>query len=66
MQYDKRDKIDPFGLPKSPGMLAGFYLSCGPLAGLGFFMGGSQCFVSAIIGDILFWTLITLLKEKSI
>ncbi|HEX6479986.1 MAG TPA: hypothetical protein VF043_14180 [Ktedonobacteraceae bacterium] len=59
-----REKAEPFALPKSPGTLSGFYFSCGPLAGLGFFVGNVEGFVFAIVGDIMFWVLIALLKER--
>ena len=60
MKHYKREKVDPSGMPTSPGMLAGFYFSCGPLAGLGFWIGGLQGFVLAIIGDTALWLLLTL------
>ena len=63
IKLGKRKKAEPFALPKSPGTLAGFYFSCGPVAGLGFFVGNVPGFVFAIVGDILFWVLIAWLKE---
>jgi hypothetical protein len=64
IKLGKRKKAEPFALPKSPGILAGFYFSCGPLAGLGFFVGNGGGFVFAIVGDVMFWVLIALLKER--
>ncbi len=63
LKLGKRKKTEPFTLPKSPGTLAGFYFSCGPLAGFGFFLGNLEGFVFAIVGNIMFWVLIALLKE---
>jgi hypothetical protein len=63
MQRYKREKVDPFSLPTSPGLLAGFYFSCGPVAGLGFWIGDLQGFVLAIVVDVIFWFLIALLKN---
>ena len=63
IKLGKRKKAEPFTLPKSPGTLAGFYFSCGPLAGFGFFLGGLQGFVFAIVGNVMFWVLIALLKD---
>ena len=64
MKRYKKKKVNPFGMPASPGMLAGFYFSCGPLAGLGFWIGGLQGFVLAIIGDAVLWLLIALRPDK--
>lgn len=64
IKLGKRKKAEPFALPKSPGILAGFYFSCGPLAGLGFFVGNVGGFVFAIVGDVMFWILIALLKAR--
>jgi len=63
MKCYKREKVDSFGMPTSPGMLAGFYFSCGPLAALGFWIGHLQGFVLAIVSDAIFWILVALLKE---
>lgn len=63
LKLGKRKKAEPFTLPKSPGTLAGFYFSCGPLAGFGFFVGGLEGFVFAIVGNVMCWVLIALLKE---
>jgi hypothetical protein len=62
----KRKKAEPFALPESPGILAGFYFSCGPLAGLGFFVGNVGGFVFALVGNVMFWVLIALLKERKL
>src|SRR5260221_5255300 len=59
----KRKKAEPFTLPKSPGTLAGFYFSCGPLAAFGLLLGNFGAFVFAIVGDLMFWVWITLLKD---
>jgi hypothetical protein len=59
-----REKVEPFSLPTKPGILVGFYFSCGPIAGLGYWIDDAQGFVFAIVGGIVFWILITLLKEK--
>jgi hypothetical protein len=64
MKRYKREKVDPFDMPTSPGMLAGFYFSCGPLAGLGFWIGGLQGFVLSIVGDAVLWLLIALHPGK--
>ena len=66
MKCYKREKVDPFALPTSPGILASFYFSCGPIAGLGFLIGGMQGFVFAIVSDVIFWVLMKLLKEIGI
>jgi len=63
IKLGKRKKAEPFTLPKSPGTLAGFYFSCGPLAAFGFFVGNLEGFVFAIVGDVMFWVLIALLKD---
>jgi hypothetical protein len=64
MKHDKREKRDSFSLPTRPGILAGFYFSCGPLAGLGFLIGDVQGFVLALVSNVLFWVVIDLLKEN--
>jgi len=64
MKHYKREKIDSFSLPTRPGIFAGFYFSCGPLAGLGFLLGNAQGFELALVSNVIFWVLIYLLKEK--
>ncbi len=64
MKHYKREKIDSFSLPTRPGILACFYFSCGPIAGLGFLIGDSQGFVLAIVSNVIFWVLMNLLKEN--
>ena len=64
MKRYREEKVDPFGLSTSPGILAGFYFSCGPVAGLGFWIGNWQGFVFAILGNTMFWILISLLEAK--
>jgi len=64
MKHYKREKIDSFSLPTRPGIFAGFYFSCGPLAGLGFLLGNAQGFELALVSNLLFWVLIDLLKEN--
>jgi hypothetical protein len=64
MKRYERDTIAPSCLPPGPGIFAGFYFSCGPLAGFGLFVGYWQGFVFAIVGDVMLWILIALLKGK--
>jgi hypothetical protein len=64
MEHYKREKRDSFSLPTRPGLFAGFYFSCGPLAGLGFLIGNVQGFELALVSNVIFWVLIKLLKEK--
>ena len=61
MKCDRREKIDPFSLPTSPGVLAGFCFFCGPMAGLGFWIGDLQGFIVAIVVDVIFWVLVALI-----
>ena len=64
MKHYKREKIDSFSLPTRPGIFAGFYFSCGPIAGLGLLLGNAQGFELALVSNLLFWVLIDLLKEN--
>ncbi len=66
MKCRKKAKAEPYRLSTSPGPLAGFYFSCGPLAALGFFIGGLQGFVLAIIGNAVLWFLITWRRDKKL
>jgi len=65
MKCRKKAKAEPYRLPTSPGPLAGFYFSCGPLAALGFFIGGLQGFVLAIIGNAVLWLLLAWRRDKN-
>ncbi len=66
MKCRKKAKAEPYRLSTSPGPLAGFYFSCGPLAALGFFIGGLQGFVLAIIGNAVLWFLIAWRRDKKL
>lgn len=65
MKRYKREKAEPFTLPTSPGILAGFYFTCGPVAGLGFWIDNLPGFLFAIAGDIVFWLLIVQLIKMT-
>lgn len=60
----KKEQAEPFTLATSPGILAGFYFSCGPVAGLGFFIGYVQGFEIAIVGNALCWFMLALLQTR--
>lgn len=60
----QREKSYPFALPGCLGRVMGWYVFCGPLAALGFFVAGLPGFVLAVIINIVFWILIALLKRR--
>ena len=49
---------EAFQLPTHPGIVEGLYFSSGPIAALGFFLGGWPCFVLALFGNSVLWFLI--------
>jgi hypothetical protein len=62
----KRDLSEPFDFFTGPGILTSFYFSCGPIAGLGFWMNNVPGFVFAIVGNTILWLLIALLKDLNL
>ena len=60
----QREKAYPFALPGCLGIVTGWYVFCGPLAALGFFVAGLPGFALVIIINSVFWILIALLKRR--
>jgi hypothetical protein len=62
----KRDVSGSFDFFTGPGLLTSFYFSCGPLAGLGFWVNNVPGFIFALAGTTMLWLLIALLKDVSL
>ncbi len=62
-KYRTIEKTEPFKLPTKPGVLEWFYFSCGPLAALGFFVGGVLGFLYILLGIACLYLLVSIFKR---